>query len=921
MAQSLRRASTVLLVIFVLMLIMARFTANLYTDWLWFSSLNYQSVFLTILLSEVGLKIAVGVAFLLLMLLNLWPTRGSLIKAVETNRRIQEEDDIVTIYQNPWSKLVSTGPVSLIYFLISLVMAFFISTSVTGDWVLLQKYLHPSSFGVADPIFNKDVGFYVFQLPFYQFIYRLLVWSVIIVAFWAGLAYFLAQSVSGRPGGLLESVAARYHLSILASVFFVLKAWGYYLDRYNLLHSQSGVVYGPGYTDVYATLLAYKALMIISLVLAVIIIVNIFLKKFKYVLYSIGLLFVASVVLGGLYPTFMQKFIVLPDELNKEKPFIANSIKYTRLAYDLEKVEKKQFPAGRTLTVEDLQQNQDTIKNIRLWDYRPLQQTYTQLQEMRLYYELKNIDVDRYVINGEYRQVMLSPRELDQEQLPEQARTWINQRLKYTHGYGLAMSPVNEVTGEGLPQLFIKDIPPVTSTNLKIEKPGIYFGESTDGYVIVNAKTPEFDYPQGDDNAYTIYEGKKGVSINSIFRKAMFALSFGDYKLLLASDITNQSNVLYNRNIKERVPKIAPFLRFDNDPYMVVDQGGLYWLWDAYTVTNMYPYAEPFENGLNYIRNPVKVVVDAYNGDVTFYMVDGKDPIISTYSKIFPNMFKNIDQMPQGLREHIRYPEDMFNIQAQKYAVYHMEVPEVFYNKEDKWTMPTELFGKEEQNMESYYTIVKLLGEDAPEYVQILPFTPQNKKNMVAWMAGRSDGEDYGKLLVYEFPKQELVFGPMQVESRINQDTTISQQLALWDQKGSSVIRGNLLVIPVKDALLYVEPIYLQAEQSKMPELRRVIVAHGDRVVMEPTLELALKSIFGDKYTGGGQKPPLGGVPQEEVPAPAAPGEKTLTQITQEANQYFDEAQTRLKEGNWSGYGESLAKLKAALEELNLRTQ
>jgi len=909
LSRGIRRVTIVILALAVLLLALARWGANLYIDWLWFDSLNYQNVFLKILLSEIGLKIAVGVAVFILMFVNLMPARTALLKAVEAGKQYQEDENVVTLYHSPWSKYVTSGPVVILFMLISLIMAFFVAAAVTGDWVILQKFLNPSSFGLNDPIFHKDVGFYVFQLPFYQFIYKLVIWIVLLLAFWAAIAYFVAESARGGPAKLFRSEAARFHISALAAIYFGIRAWGYRLEQFNLLHSQSGIVYGPGYTDVHATLVAYKALFFISLLCAIVILVNVFLRRFRLVLYTIGFLLVASVALGGVYPALIQKFVVLPNELSREKPYIKNSIEFTRKAYGLDEVERQKFPAGKTLSLADIQQNPETIKNIRLWDYRPLQQTYSQLQEMRLYYELKNIDIDRYNINGQYRQVMVAARELNQEQLPEQAKTWVNQRLKYTHGYGVVMSPVNEVSSEGLPNLFIKDIPPSSSIDLKVEKPEIYFGELTDNYVVVNTREPEFDYPQGEDNEYTNYRGSNGVKINSIFRKLLFAFTLGDYKMLLSGDVNNDSQVLFNRNIKERVPKIAPFLDYDSDPYIVVDQGKLYWLWDAYTVSNMFPYAESFNRGLNYIRNSVKVVVDAYSGDVKFYVSDTKDPLIKTYSRIFPGLFLPMEDMPGTLSSHVRYPEDLFTIQAQKYAIFHMDDPEVFYNKEDKWNLPTELFYNEEQTMEPYYTVVKLPGEKDSEYVQILPFIPQNKSNMIAWLAGRSDGEKYGKLLVYEFPKQELVYGPMQVEARINQDTTISQQISLWDQRGSQVIRGNLMVIPVKDSLLYVEPLYLQAAQGKMPELRRVIVVHGDRVVMEPTLELALQKIFGGKT---------------QQPSPTQPTEnqteqqdKTVSQLAAEAGKIYDEAQSKLKEGDWSGYGEAQRRLKDVLNELS----
>lgn len=887
-------------------------SAQLYTDWLWFQSLSYQRVFMTIIVSDLGLRFAASAAFFILLFLNLLLTRGPLIKASQ-KAAVFREDNLVTIQASPLSRFFNPGYLLAAYTVLSLIMAFLFSFTVAGDWVTLQKFLHPTSFRVLDPVFQRDVGFYVFQLPFYQFLYNVASWTILIIAFWVCIIYLLVSVVHGAPGRLLQSMAARYHLSILAVLFFSLKAVGYQLDQYALLFTHHGAVWGPGYTAIHTTLFAYKVLTYVALICALAILVNLFLRRFKLIVYSIGFLLLASVLLGGIYPVFVQRFMVTPNEISMETPYLERNIQFTRKAYNLDTIEKRSFPAGKVLSLEDIQANKDTVGNIRLWDWEPLQQTYSQLQEMRLYYQFKDIDVDRYLVDGRYRQVMLAPRELNQEHLPTQAKTWMNQRLKYTHGYGIAMSPVNELTGEGLPAFLLKDIPPATTTNLKVTRPEIYYGELTDNYVIVNTKTLEFDYPSGDDNVFSTYDGGGGVSLNSFMRRVMFAFSFGDYKLLLASDVDNNSRILYYRNIKQRVQKIAPFLDYDSDPYMVLSEGKLYWMWDAYTTTDKYPYSEPYNKVNNYIRNAVKVVVDAYTGNVVFYISDPGDPVVLTYSKIFPGLFKSMEEMPDDLKQHIRYPVDLFNIQANMYAVYHMEDPQVFYNKEDKWNLPTEIFGNEEKPMQPYYTIIKLPGESKPEFVLILPFTPQNKKNMIAWLAARSDGEDYGKLLSYGFPKQELVYGPMQIEARVNQDTTISQQLALWDQRGSRVIRGNLLAIPIKDALLYVEPLYLQAEQSKMPELRRVIVAHGDMVVMEPTLDKALEKIFGP--SGGVQKPTVTSEPGAKPLSPAS-----VSDLAQKANQLYDEAQNKLKAGDWSGYGESLSKLKQTLTDLVNRT-
>ncbi|MDD2553555.1 MAG: UPF0182 family protein [Desulfotomaculaceae bacterium] len=890
-----------------ILIVLGLYGTRLYIDWLWFQSLNYQRVFTTIILSEAGLRFAVGFTLFVFLFVNLYLTRGPLLKATQ-KAKVVKEDDLFTIQNVSLNQLITPRFLLLLFVVISLVMAILFNYSVAKDWITLQQFLHPSNFGVNDPIFQKDIGFYVFQLPFYIFLYNVASMAVLVTAFWVTIVYLTIYFLQGNPGRLLHDISARYHLSFLAAVFFIIKAVGYRLEQYMLLFSHRGVVWGPGYTTTHATLIAYKVLAVIALLCALAILINLFLRKFRLIVYSIGVLLVASIALGGLYPSFIQKFVVTPNEAVIERPYLERNIQFTRMAYDLDKIEKDNFPAGRLLTAEDIRANQDTVDNIRLWDWEQLKQTYSQLQEIRLYYEFSDIDVDRYTIDGQYRQVMLAPRELNQDHLTAQAKTWVNQRLFFTHGYGITMSPVNELTAEGLPTFFLKDIPPTGNTDLKVDRPEIYFGERTDQDVLVNTKSQEFNYPEGDVNVLSTYEGESGVKVNNLLRRAIFALALGDYKILISNEIDNNSRVLYYRNIKERVPKIAPFLQYDNDPYVVLSNGKLYWIWDAYTTTNKFPYSEPFNQTNNYIRNSVKIVVDAYTGQVNFYISDINDPLIQTYSKIFPGMFKSLEEMPEDLHKHIRYPVDLFRTQAEMYAVYHMEDPLVFYNREDKWNIASETQGSEDKQIEPYYTIIKMPGESEPEFALILPFTPQNKKNMIAWMAARSDGDNYGTLLSYNFPKQELVYGPTQIEALLNQDTLISQQLSLWNQHGSSVIRGNLFVIPIKDALIYVAPIYLQAEQSKMPELRRVIVAHGEKVVMEPTLDIALEKIFGE---GTGIT-----TPQEQQTETGAPADSSISDLAQSANQLYDEAQNKLKNGDWAGYGESLNKLKQTLSEL-----
>ena len=587
----------------------------------------------------------------------------------------------------------------------------------------------------------------------------------------------------------------------------------------------------------------------------------------------------------------------------------------TRKAFCLDRIEEQDFPTEECLSFQDIQKNPDTITNIRLWDNRPLKDVYNQIQSIRGYYEFNDVDIDRYTVDGQYRQVMLSARELVQGKLPANAQTWVNQRLQYTHGYGAVMSPVNEITTEGLPNLFLQDVPP--RGKLPLDRPEIYFGEKTTGNVIVNTGAKEFDFPKGDENVQTQYQGKGGVALDSYFKKLVFASQFGAPNILFTNYITSESRILYFRNIKERVQRVVPFLLLDNDPYLVVADGRLSWIQDAYTYTDKYPYSQPFQDRLNYIRNSVKVVIDAYDGTMSLYVADPNDPLIVTYSAIFPGLFTPMGQMPASLASHVRYPEDLFKVQVEMYRAYHMRDANVFYNKEDLWKVPNEIFDTKEQPVEPYYVIMRIPGQPKEEFVLMIPFTPPNKDNIIAWLAARSDGADYGKLLVFKFPKDRLIYGPMQIEARIDQDPTISGQFTLWNQGGSRIIRGNTLVIPIEKSNLYVEPIYLQAEKSRMPELKRVITATGNKLVMETTLQESLAKLFGQQPAT-----PLPGAPPTTAPPPAAPGAQlpgTAASLVQSARQHYNAAQDALKNGNWAKYGDEIKAMEqdlARLEEL-----
>ncbi len=629
---------------------------------------------------------------------------------------------------------------------------------------------------------------------------------------------------------------------------------------------------------------------------------------------SAFLLLAGSFLVGDLYPSMVQQFIVEPNELSKETPYIINNITATLQAYGLDKVEERTFELRPELSYAQLQEEKAVIDNIRLWDYRPLLSTYGQLQEMRLYYDFLGVDIDRYQIDGRMRQVAIAVREMNNANLSTQAQTWVNQHLKYTHGYGVLVSPVNEVSEEGLPNFWVKNIPPESLVpELTIQQPAIYYGETTDEYVVVNTLTGEFDYPLGDQNAYTNYQGVGGVQLSNPVIKAAFAFRFNTLKFLLSQDISSESRILFYRNIQERVHRIAPFLKYDRDPYIVISEGRLFWIQDAYVTSSFYPYSQPFSEWGNYARNSVKVIIDAYNGTVDFYISDPNEPLTKVYSKVFPTLFKSIDQMPDGIKAHLRYPQDFFELQSRVLSQYHMTDPTVFYNKEDLWSIPTEIYGDKEVVMEPYYLVTGLEDERDEDFILILPFTPARKNNMIAWLAAKSDfNEDYGKLILYKFPKQALTFGPMQVEARIDQDSEISRQLTLWNQRGSSVIRGNLIVIPIKGTLLYIEPLYLRSEQSELPELKRVIVAYGNRIVMDTTLDEALRLVTGA---------------QEDVPLPpAAEAEKPVPELLLPADwqsrvedvvHLFNQAQDYLAQGDWEAYGQTMSRLQQVINELD----
>lgn len=904
-----RNSPFVILVPVIVILFLLEIGTSFITDLLWFNSVGYQSTFLIILFSDWGSRLAVWFFLFTVFFINLLLTLR-VVKKFSSERVEYLDQNVVPIKEYLFDKFITLKRLIVLYTAASILMAFILSAISSNQWPTIQRFVNTVSFGITDPIFGKDISFYIFKLPFYQLLYSIIVVSVLGSAILVGAVYFLFTPRGTFNFRFNSFKQPQIHLTLLVALFFILKAWSYRLDAYELLMSSRGVAFGASYTDVHANLPAYNILAIISLLAALIMVVSIFIKMRKLVFGSIGLLIISSIVLGVVYPAVIEKFQVEPNQFAKEKKYLEYNIKFTKYAYNLHEIAEKDFAATKKIPPNIIEESSSTINNIRLWDWRPLKQTYNQLQGLRPYYNFKNIDIDRYKFDGNYHQVMIAARELEQNSLPLRAQTWQNIKLRYTHGYGLVMSPVNKVTPQGLPEFFIKDIPPKSSIQMKIVRPEIYFGELTDDYVIVNTKHQEFNYPSGDDNVYNNYDGKGGVKLDSIFKKALFAYKFKDFKILLSSDITKESRILFDRNINTMVEKIAPFLKYDRDPYLVLSEGKLYWIKDAYTISNRYPYSEPTRGWGNYIRNSVKVVIDAYEGNVNFYISAPNDPLIQSYKKIFPELFKPLDSMPNDLKQHIRYPVDLFYIQAQMYTNYHMTNPQVFYNKEDAWNIPEEIYIGESQPMTPYYTIMQIPGETEPEYVLMLPFTPAKKQNMVAWLAARNDKDKYGKLILFKFPKNKHVYGPAQIEARIDQDSEISQQLTLWDQRGSQVLRGNLLVIPIKDTILYVEPLFLQAEQSNLPELRRVIVGFGDDIVMEETLEAALEAIFGK------EKPLTPVTPKPEGEKERELADLSIQVLIKEASQAFRDAQESAQAGNWAEYGRNLKKLQSILFKL-----
>jgi uncharacterized protein len=895
----------------VLIALIAPSLVKFYTDWLWFGEVGYQQVFTTMLRSQGLLFViafAVAVVWLAANIRVAVAGIGNLRPVFTTREGIE--------IALPGGRQLRTLGLAM-----SALLALFVAFYAAGSWETWLLWRNGVSFGTADPILGRDVSYYVFSLPFFQFVRGLAQGLIILAALVSSALYLVSGSLtSGFPTRLAMSGNARRHLCLLGAAFLLILAWSAWLHRTEHLVESSGLVFGASYADVYGRMPASFVVMAACLVGAALASVQAFTDRNWPIPAAVGLYLVTSIG-GEVYSSMLQRFAVTPNEQVRETPFIEHNISGTRRAFALDGIEERELSGDALLSRDDITRNAATLENVRLWDHAPLLDTFGQIQEIRTYYEFASVDNDRYRIGGALRQVMLSARELNSNNLP--SRTWVNERLTYTHGYGLTLGPVNQVTSEGLPVLFVRNLPPETIPDLKIDEPSLYFGERANDWVIVRTNTPEFHYPRGERNETTRYSGRGGVSLGSLWRKLLFALRFGSYQIILNDGIGAESRVIFNRNIRQRVATIAPFLSFDQDPYLVLAAGRLYWLFDAYTTSALYPYSTP-AGRVNYIRNSVKFVIDAYDGTTTVYLADPRDPIAATYARIFPDLFKPMSDMPAPIREHVRYPEDIFALQAQVYATYHMTQPAVYYNREDQWEIPAVEESADNRTMQPYYTIMRLPGEREPEFIQMLPFTPRRKDNLSAWLVARSDGEHYGHMRVFEFPKQKLVFGPRQVVARTLQDQVISPQITLWNQQGSQVIWGTLMVIPIEESLIYVRPLYLRSSGGKIPELTRVIVAYENRIVMEKTLEAGLASLFGGAAparppAGTETRGPSGAPAPASTTSPAAGSSPELSSLAAEARTHYDRAVQAQQQGDWAKYGEELRQLGQVLEKMKSR--
>jgi hypothetical protein len=900
-----------------------RAALSYYVDLLWFGSLGYASVFWKSLTLQWGVFAAFAAATFLILFGAFLALKRAHLPDLPSGQTIFIGGQPLRLPVEPVLRLIALG--------ISLVVAAVTGASMMLEWPAFALFRYaPLTSGAPDPIFGKPIGFFLFTLPAWELVTDWLLTLAVITCLMAAFFILITGGSRVLTRQLSRHVALPWRgLSIAFSFLLLVMAMNVYLGRFQQIFEDHTIFAGVTYTDAHVVL---TGLLIVSAALilgALISAVNaVRLPRGSWLLVAALPAIVCYAALQGI-SWYVTSFIVKPNELVREHPYIAHNIELTRQAYGLDRFAQREFPAEPGVAAADPANNQATLQNIRLWDWRALQDTLRQAQEIRTYYDFPDIDIDRYDINGATREVMLAARELSIDKLPESSQNWINEKLIYTHGYGITMNPVNGFTSEGLPTFFLSNMPVESSVRgLNVTRPEIYFGELTDSDVYVKTRQKEFNYPQGQSNNLTSYQGSGGILLGGYLRRIVLALDRGDLaKLPFSDDVTNDSRLLMRRNVRDRVAALAPFLTYDPDPYIVLgDDGRLSWIMDAFTVSDTYPYSAHYPLGndlVNYMRNSVKVVIDAYDGTTTFYVFDREDPIIAAYRRVFPSLFKDASQMPPDLRKHVRYPELLLKMQAQAYGLYHMTDAETFYNREDLWTVATEVGMSETgeqttQTMQPNFVLMKLPGETHEEFVEILPFTPANRNNLIGWIAGRSDGPHYGNSVVYNFPKTKLVDGPLQIEARIDQNAQLSGQLTLWNQQGSHVRRGSLLVIPTGKALLYAEPIYLQAERSPMPELRLVVLAMQDRLAYGPTFESAMSALFGGGASSlNAAVPPTEAAPNPPSSSSSAAPAAGLNGLISEAAQDLSDYQRLTAEGKLAEAGQKLEALKHALDKLN----
>ena len=898
-----RRALIILGSIIAIAAIALAALSTFYTEILWFREVGFSEIFWTGIWVRVGLGVVFGLAFAAVLLLNLWIVK----KITPPTRFFSLPDQVLERYRQviqPYTRWVVIGG--------SLLFGLFAGSGAASQWRNWLLFSNRTDFGMVDPVFSLDMGFYVFRLPFHQFLFTWAFSALVVATLVSAGAHYIMGGI--RATGERVAPEVRAHLSVLLGMILLLKAWGYRLGQFNLLYSDRGTVTGASYTDVNAQLPALRLLVVIAIITSVLFFINVRVKNWILPVAAIGLLGLTSIVAGGIYPALVQRFRVTPNEQSLEAPYIQRNIEATRAAYDISDVDVREFPAKSNLQASDIRKNSSTIENIRLWDPRVLVDQYRTLQRIKQYYEFPDVDIDRYNFDGGRRQVMLSAREVSTAGLPPEAQTWLNEHLVYTHGYGVVASRVDRVTPEGQPSFILQEIPPRGVEGApQITEPQIYYGEqSTPSFVVANSKQAELDFPQGDSFAETRYDGTGGIELSSIVQRAAFAWRFRDVNLLISGAITPESRLLFRRNIMERVERVAPFLQFDSDPYIAIVDGRLVWIVDAYTTTDMFPYSQRINLGAvsegsllgggNYVRNAAKFTVDAKNGTVTGYAWDEDDPVLATWMKVFPDALQPKSAMPDNVLEHVRYPEGLFKVQSNRYGPYHITDPVNFYSQEDVWNIgrdPTQQ-GVQAPPIPPYYVLQNLPGEKGLDFVLVRPFTPRGRSNLSAYLVAHSDPDQYGKLVAYRFPKSDVVFGPEQIQARINADPAVSQQVSLWNQQNSRVIYGNLLIVPIEEALLYVQPLYLQGQGSELPELKRVVAVVGQTIQMQDTLADALNAIFDGR--------PIEIDEEGEQQA-------DLAELLRRAIEADRRAQDALRRGDFAEYGRQQQIMRQSLEE------